>query len=203
MGTYTLGLDLGQAQDYSALVTLENVGDRHDVVDIERYALNTPYPEIVANVAGRLQMPLLRDARLVVDATGVGRPVIDMFKAAECKPIPVMITAGSHAHRDEQMFWLVPKKELVGVVQVALQTETLKIARSLKHAQTLAQELTQFQAKITVAANEQYGQWREGLHDDLVLGLALALWQASRPTPTPAPPAQSHSFQSLAWNPSV
>jgi hypothetical protein len=40
--------------------------------------------------------------------------------------------------------------------------------------------LLTFQAKITVAANDVYGAWREGQHDDLVLGLALALWHAER-----------------------
>lgn len=180
MDGFILGLDLGQAQDYTALVTVEQKDDRHDVVDIKRYPLGTPYPAIVASVQEMLAQPTLRDAALVVDATGVGRPVVDMFRADGCTPTPVMITGGTHAHRDDNGYWLVPKKELVSAVQVGLQTGTLKIARSLERAQMLAQELTQFQTKITTAANDIYGAWREGQHDDMVLALALALWYAPR-----------------------
>jgi len=180
MDGFILGLDLGQAQDYTGLITIEQAGERLDAVDIRRYRLGTPYPEIVEDVCKTLDTPALKDAALVVDATGVGRPVVDMFRAANLYPTPVMITAGAHAHRDDNGYWMVPKKELVGAVQVALQTGTLKIARSLEHAQTLAQELTQFQTKITAAANDIYGAWREGQHDDLVLALALALWWAPR-----------------------
>jgi hypothetical protein len=180
VASYTVGLDLGQAQDYSALVTLEHGGGRHDAVDIRRWPLGTPYPVIVADVGAMLDAPPLVGASLVVDGTGVGRGIIDMFRTANRRPVPVLITAGAHAHEDENGYWLVPKKELVGAVQLALQTGVLKIARSLPHAQTIAQELTQFQAKITDAANVVTGAWREGQHDDLVLALALALWWVPR-----------------------
>jgi hypothetical protein len=184
MGRYTLGLDLGQAQDYSALAIVEQSIDRErdDVVDLRRWRLGTPYPEIVADVAAlRLQPPLLENCALVVDATGVGRPVVDLFQVAGCQPIGVMITAGTQAHYDDETgYWMVPKKELVSSVQVGLQQGTLRIARSLPEMQTLAQELTQFQAKITAAANVVTGAWREGQHDDLVLALALAVWYASQ-----------------------
>ena len=32
--------------------------------------------------------------------------------------------------------------------------------------------------KVTPAANEVFGAWREGQHDDLVLAVAIAVWQA-------------------------
>jgi len=62
------------------------------------------------------------------------------------------------------------------VVQVALQTDKLKIAEALPEAGTLVRELQDFQVKITEAANDTYGAWREGAHDDLVLAVALALY---------------------------
>ncbi len=65
--------------------------------------------------------------------------------------------------------WLPAALSTVGV-------GTLKIAASLDHARLLLQELVNFQAKITDAANVVTGAWREGAHDDLVLALALALW---------------------------
>jgi hypothetical protein len=193
--SYTIGLDLGQAHDPSALVTLEHHDGRSDAVDIRRWPLGTPYTQIVIDVAAIRTLPALVDMPLVVDGTGVGRGVVDLFRANGAKKIvPVLITAGAHAHQDEYGYWLVPKKELVGAVQIGLQSRTLKIAPSLPEAKTLLHELTQFQAKITDAANVVTGAWREGQHDDLVLALALALWHAAsqRPAPIVAPMGGRH-----------
>ena len=58
----------------------------------------------------------------------------------------------------------------------------LRIAAALPEADTLVRELLAFQVKITAAAHDTYGAWREGTHDDLVLAVALACWHAeSRP----------------------
>jgi hypothetical protein len=37
-----------------------------------------------------------------------------------------------------------------------------------------------FRVKITTNANDTYEAWREGQHDDLVLGLSMACWYAER-----------------------
>jgi hypothetical protein len=50
----------------------------------------------------------------------------------------------------------------------------------MPEAATLVKELHNFQVKITAAANEVFGTWRHGVHDDLVLAAALACWQAER-----------------------
>jgi hypothetical protein len=61
-----------------------------------------------------------------------------------------------------------------------LQSRRLQIARSLPDADTLVRELENFRVKITLAANETFGAWREGQHDDLVLAASLAGWWAER-----------------------
>jgi hypothetical protein len=40
--------------------------------------------------------------------------------------------------------------------------------------------LVRLQVRIAAAANETFGVWREGQHDDLVLAVALACWWAER-----------------------
>jgi hypothetical protein len=65
-------------------------------------------------------------------------------------------------------------------VQVALQTDKLKIASALPEAENLSRELQGFQVKITEAANDTYGAWRDGAHDDLVLAVALALYVGNK-----------------------
>ncbi len=180
---YTLGLDLGQTKDYTALVILARHGEAEHAVfharHLQRFPLGTPYPAIVSSVARMLQLPPLSDEppRLAIDETGVGAPVVDLFRQAELNATlyPVHITGGSTINHDRGVEF-VPKRDLVSVVQVALQTDKLKIAPALPEAQTLVRELQDFEVKITEAANDTYGAWREGAHDDLVLAVALALY---------------------------
>jgi hypothetical protein len=180
---YTVGLDLGQTKDYTALVILERHGDAEQAVfharHLERFPLGTPYPAIVAAVAGMLKRAPLSSGtpRLAVDETGVGAPVVDLFRQARLNAVlhPIHITGGATVNYDRGVEY-VPKRDLVSVVQVALQTDKLKIAEALPEAGTLVRELQDFQVKITEAANDTYGAWREGAHDDLVLAVALALY---------------------------
>lgn len=74
----------------------------------------------------------------------------------------------------------VPKRDLVSVIQVLLQTKRLKIPTLLPEAQILLEEMTNFQVKISLAGNDSYGAWREGTHDDLLLAVALACWAAEK-----------------------
>jgi hypothetical protein len=112
-----------------------------------------------------------------VDYTGVGRAVLDLLRRTK---IPaslraVTIAGGSKATFDRG--WHVPKKELVGTLQVLFQSRRLQVAPTLPAAQTLVQELTTFQVKITRAANETFGARREGAHHDFVLAVAIAAWE--------------------------
>jgi hypothetical protein len=192
--TFYLGLDLGQASDFSALVVLETADEapprtyagRH----LQRWALHTSYVSIVRDVA-TLTKHLARqtDGRtswLAVDGTGVGRAVVDLLRM-ESMPrvhlIPMTITSGLQESYDNG-FWSVPKKNLVSITQVALQTGRLKIASALPEAATLQHELMNFEMKITTSGHDTYGAWRQGSHDDLVLGLSVALWVGERVWPT-------------------
>ena len=59
--------------------------------------MGTPYPEVVERVAQITRSGELREqCNLMVDATGVGRPVVDMLRRADlgCWILPVMITGG-------------------------------------------------------------------------------------------------------------
>ena len=157
------------------VLTTENT---YAVGYLERMPLGTSYPDIVDHVKGLMREPKLAksDTRLAVDATGVGRPIIDAMRRAGLKPTPVTITAGEHATRALDGYRRVPKRDLVGALAVLLQTKRLKIARELKHAERLVEELQDFRVKFSAAGNDTYGAWRETLHDDLVLALAVAVW---------------------------
>lgn len=192
MSSYHIGLDLGQAADYTALAVIEWTPDALKVRHLQRFPLGTVYPAIVDAVAD-LMTRLPEYPTLAVDATGVGRPVVDLFRVKRLRLAAVTITGGD-ATTQEGVNWRIPKRDLVGAVAVALQTNRLKIARDLPDAATLTRELLNF--KVTIdpkTAHDSYSSWRESDHDDLVLAVALAVWSAERlgrrvPFPNPVTP---------------
>jgi hypothetical protein len=185
---YFMGLDLGQASDFTALAVLERPGawegegPPYAVRHLRRFPLGTPYTEVVPAVARLIAAPPLRGrCTLVADQTGVGRPVVDMLRGAvNCRVVPVTITAGHAATQAEDGSRHVPKKELVSTLQLLLQARRLRVARSLPDADALVRELENFRVRITASAHETFGAAGGGQHDDLVLAVALAGWLAER-----------------------
>ncbi len=78
-----------------------------------------------------------------MDATGVGRPVADTLRSEGLSPVAITIT-GADAVTSGAGTIRVPKRDLVGLLQVHLQNGTLRIAEALPHAATLADELLRF-----------------------------------------------------------
>lgn len=203
-----IGLDLGQAQDFTAVAVVEytprwtdevrkivdeRAGKSYrrtirthlpgslDVRRLERLDVGTKYPAIVRSTVGMMLLPAFKDAPLLVDATGVGRGVFDLFKETPIakRVVGVTVTAGDHCHF-EHPHWRVPKRDLVGSAQIALQDQRLKIAQGIPYADVLIRELLNFKVKITPSANDTYSAWREGEHDDLAFALMLTCWWAAR-----------------------
>ena len=188
---FYVGVDLGQAQDPAAIAVVERrepvYGDdaacelmvRH----LERVALGTPYPGVVARVRQIVSHPeLYGQCAVVVDGTGVGAPVVDMMRAAGlgCEISAVTITSGDREHHTGRV-WYVPKRDLMAGVEVMLERGELRIARQLREAGALVREL--MDVKVTWAkksGNMRMGADGYGQHDDLVIALALACWRGRR-----------------------
>jgi len=186
---FYLGLDLGQANDTTALAVLrQTFQDKeshalYEVPFLRRFPLGTGYPDIVKDVARIVADPQIsRRYALMPDMTGVGRPVVDLLRRAGLSVQPVMITGGSLAHQTDGVHY-VPKCELVTVLQVLLQNQCLRFAASLPEIQTLVNEMLAFRVKVGAANNEPYSAWREGAHDDLLLAVAMAAWKGEREAP--------------------
>jgi hypothetical protein len=189
---YFVGLDLGQSQDYSALAIVERSGEAKSNYKflcsyLKRWHLRTSYTSIVDETVQIMQKPELQSGpqrpMLLVDATGCGAPVIDLFKRTNHQSYlePVLITGGADVSKANGV-WRVPKRNLVSTVQVLLQSQRIKIAGKLPEASTLTAELQNFRAKISDSGHDSYGagsDWREGNNDDLVLSLAMSLWGAT------------------------
>jgi hypothetical protein len=180
---FYVGLDLGQAADFTAIAIVEKTDGGLTVPHLDRVR-GLPYPKLVTITADLMAKPELRGrSQLIVDATGVGRPVLDMLRSAELQPVAVTIHGGAKVSGTRRAP-RVPKRDLVNCLLVALQGGVLRISSQLQHAATLAHELTEMRRKVSAAGHDSYGAWREGEHDDLVLAAALAVWQAERRTPS-------------------
>jgi hypothetical protein len=152
------------------------------VSHLQRFPLGTKYTAVVDEVKTLTRTPPLlgKPAALLVDKTGVGAGVIDHFEHRGINPIAVTITGratlGAYPHSHGRSY-RVPKRDLVGAVQVLLQNGRLKIAERLPEAVTLRKELQNFRVKIDPkTAHDSYEHWREGDHDDLVLAVAMTCW---------------------------
>lgn len=210
-----LGLDLGQASDYSALAVIEepiwstldaawvsSATLPRDVVEsgiwerwqqhapgksplwlrtLLRYPLQTPYPAVVADVIRRLGGGARRDdAVLIIDGTGVGAAVVDMFRYSDlpCDLIKVVIHGGVNISYDRGIH--VPKRDLVGAVQALLHTERLQVAKQSAMTEAWANEMQGYKLKLTATGHDTYNARTDSIHDDLVLAVALAAWWRGR-----------------------
>jgi hypothetical protein len=184
---YIAGLDLGQQNDRTALVILDAEDppawkdeDRfYRARHIQRFETGRPYTDMVGDVEALLQQaPLRGRTSLVVDATGVGRAVTDLFGHIGRRCVSVTITGGQSANKkgDE---WTVPKASLASTTQALLQTDRLRFSERVPTTDVLLQELKDFRVKITDGGHAKF-EHREGKHDDLVLACALAAWYAEQ-----------------------
>lgn len=200
-----IGLDLGQLVDFTAAAVIrrslaidprgglperDHRGRpcyRFDVAALKRYPLGTSYTSVVAHVVEQLRRPEMgRRPRLVIDGTGVGVAVVEMFRRAlrpyadriECHAIT--ITSGRAWSVVGPNTYHVAKIEIVGAIREALESGRLKLPKGLPDGDLLKRELQDFKVKITDSANETFNA-REGAHDDIVLATALPIWLAGLP----------------------
>lgn len=192
---FIISADLGQAFDYTAISIIERVikgrgalgpdgrGERMLYLrHIERPVRGTEYPGIVDRLVEIYRSEPLAgfEKAVVIDFTGLGRPVYDLMKKAGFRSSlnAISITGGndpsySNGHHN------VPKRDLVVNLQVLLQNNQIRIAKGLKEANALIEELANFQTKISDSGKDTYNG-RSGVHDDIVLSVAMGAWLACR-----------------------
>ena len=193
---YTIGLDLGQSRNYTAMVIMKREwfratpeefiasgarglqGEyRHTVVGAERVSLGTPYPRVVSwvkSVAAGLGGSL---GSIVVDASGVGSAVMDLLRRAQMgvRLVGVVITGSqasgaSGAGMTAAGYQTVSRTELLTKLQVAVQDGWFRVDRPR------CREWEALRRELSVVRLEGGGPGQ----DDLVFALALAVWWGVR-----------------------
>jgi hypothetical protein len=189
----TIGVDVGQAVDPTAIVVLNSympepthVDDRperqHLIRSIEKVPLNTSYEHVVDRIATVAEYAAeWGRPQIVIDATGVGRPIIDMLRKRTRIPMrAVTFTGAAHESRSDAFSHGVPKRDLVSTLEVVLQGRRLHATSlGLLFAEDLRAELSTFEVNVSARGHDTYDAV-SGKHDDLVMALCLALWWANR-----------------------
>ena len=197
MSNLTLGVDLGQTQDFTAVCLAERVQMMQPVFDdvvvrykpidvfhvglLYRWPLNTAYFQIVRDVHEILYDSGHPEAHLALDATGVGADIAKLFheawvakKLGTRRPSNYKITGGSGADLYRNPYMMVGKIELVGIMQRYQQAGLLRISPHLELAPVIKAEMKNFQATILPSGHETMAA-RTGTHDDLLQALSLAM----------------------------
>lgn len=182
-----MGLDIGQQRNPTALCTVEANprprGERTDwhylVRHLERLPIGTSYPDIAQRlnaVAQRLRQRSPQTPQLFVDATGLGKPLIDLL-SQETESIRqirgVYFTHGDRMTREGRDIRL-GKAYLVSRLQMLLQSGRLHLPRN-PVCEQLAEELLSYEIQVDEQANERYGAFQVGSRDDQVTALGLAV----------------------------
>lgn len=196
-----IGLDIGRAQDFSALSIVsrkwytphaedldpKRMISRYYVMYMRRFELNTPYEIVEQEVARLWKMPELLGSRnwAIGDMTGVGAPVMEAIRKLHVPMIGVVITGGERISQPEPNEYHVPKEALVTQLVKLAQTGRLKVMRGVKYQQEFREELGAFGYKINKASSTvSYESIENAVHDDLVISVALSTWFAESHAPS-------------------
>lgn len=203
MGLVAVGLDVGDRRTPSALAVVEGewrpaanaravplvedgevlgvtpprTVDYALVRNLERLPAGTTYPALGARLAEVVAALRARGVgpTVYVDATGIGRPVMETLRAAADVPItPVYFTWGDRRAVSDDFSVTLGKAYLVARLQVLLQEGRLLLPRT-KEAEALARDLTEFEITMRPDANDTYGAFVVGTRDDLITALGLAV----------------------------
>jgi hypothetical protein len=171
---WIIGADLGQAHDPTAIAIVEATEAGLNLGHLERLPLGTPYP-LVAQRLGVICAAVPQPQDLVIDATGVGRPVLDLLRQSGHSPVAVSIIGTGNERLDPgDLIWRVPKKRLLSPLAAALEAGRLSIAPDLPERDILKRELVAFRRTLNERGYAVFGGKRE--HDDTVIAVALAVW---------------------------
>lgn len=191
---YFMGLDIGRAQDPSALSLNARVwrtpqgGPDRDVQKysafyhtllLNRFPLQTPYEQIEDACEAVYHAAPLRGQRVyfVADQTGVGDPVVLSMRRKGVAVVGIKITSGHDASQPALDQYNVSKAALVTSLVKVVQTYRLLIDEHLPALHMFYDELNQFGYKVNPdTGNLTYEALDAQVHDDLVIAQALPLW---------------------------
>jgi hypothetical protein len=189
MTDYILSVDMGKISDPSGIVLLARTSKDnsdsfiYDIVFVEDVPLGTAYRDVVnriAEITRNEHLGLFNLINVVYDKGGVGVAVSELIQEDPYLvniSWGITISAGRHFNKDphDLMGFSVPKKDLVGVLQVALQDRSIRAHPDLPNASLLRKQLLEFQYEVRKTQNILY-EAKGNEKDDIVLALMMGVW---------------------------
>ncbi len=135
-------------------------------------------------------MELEGQCALVIDGTGVGEAVYDLYDDAGLDPLKIIFGSGNSPtiQADRNSFSVtskfgkvsgivVPKADLVGALQVYVQQGRLRQVEGLPFAEESRRQFQNFVGRINEKDKYvKYGNLDDEIHDDMVVTAAMACW---------------------------
>ena len=196
-----MGVDIGQKRDPTAIAVTEiqyrpseekerpREESHYLVRYLDRLPLGTPYPEVarrLKELCGRVKARSGLRPEVFVDATGVGKPVVDLLEASapQARCVWAVYLTSGHRRTEDRAERKVSlgKARLARRLQALVQGDRLHLPRG-RESGALFQELLDYESRVGRNGRDRYGAFRSGAHDDLLTALALAVHQ--EPTTLP------------------
>jgi hypothetical protein len=199
--SFFVGLDLGQAGDFSAMAVIgrrvegavpgvldpETWYPMYYAVEVKQFELGTEYHQVEEEVARVWRLPELAVTSnwCVVDKTGVGAPVVESIRRRMGIPVQgVIITGGENVSNSSPNEYTVPKSHIVTALMDLAQRRRFKVSQGVANEKEFFDQMDQFGYKLNRnTGNMSYEALEERVHDDLVIAAGLAVWFAERVHP--------------------
>lgn len=189
---YFLGIDLAQAQDFTAIVALldeqlpimqdglATLGARSLTICYADRFKGVSYPSICSHLATLMvATPFSGRCKLTIDGSGLGRPVSDILTEQNVPHEAITMTAGQNWSRKGR-YVSVGKTRLVEGLSVLFASGELTFATGLPLRGEIESDLSSFVLTETAAGNQIITQSRQsGSHGDLAIALACAAFSAT------------------------
>lgn len=184
---FIAAIDLGQAEDFTALSIVRPQGRRLHLLALER-TRHRSYVGVVDLVVDVVRdLVAYGNVWVCLDVVGLGRPVGDLLRSRGVRFTGVAVHGGSGSRILADGTLSIPKRDLIHGLVLAFEQHRLLIPASLPLGDVLQRELASYVVKIGTSGHDAYAA-EPGAHDDFVFSLALAAWQADRLNVRPGAP---------------
>lgn len=152
---YVMGVDLARYQDWTVLSVFDDTGRQVALIRFNQISWERQVATI-REMADRYR------ASVLIDSTGVGDPIYERLRSLGVSIQPYQFTAAS-------------KEALINNLAMAIEQQTIR----LMDVQAQANELMAYEYEQTAAGRLKMNA-PSGMHDDIVIADALAVWQLQR-----------------------
>jgi len=169
VGTFFIGVDLGQKVDHSAIAVVRKDGDIVSLVHMKRFKLGTEYGVVLGYVK-LLQRSLQIVRRVYIDQTGVGEFFVEQSRKEGVKDVKGVILS---LPEKENVMVCMKRKMEKGELRIPYDSELINEINVERYEQT--------------QTNQTKFSHPNGTHDDRLWALALAVYASSPDIPRYVP----------------